>query len=202
MLNSINIGISGMTAFSNGLETISNNVTNLNTDGFKASTVTFSDVFSYGGDGQSLTSNSNGNYGEGVVNGAKINDYAQGTLRQTGKALDLAIQGNGFLVLSKDGNIFYTRTGSFTVDNSGYIVRQGSTARLCVLNAAGQAVPVNIQSLTTNPPVATRCPRSTYTIQTAANTSGKRSSPRPPTVPIPGALPLPMTRVRRSAHRP
>ncbi len=155
MLGSIYIGISGMNAFSNGLQTISNNVTNLNTDGFKTTTVSFKDVYSYGGSGLSFSSNSGGQHGDGVVNGSSTIDFSQGTLRQTGNALDLAIQGSGFLVLSKDGDTVYTRTGSFAVDTTGYIVEQGTNNRLCILNSAGQAVPVNIGSLRSSAPTAT-----------------------------------------------
>ena len=51
MLGAIYIGLSGMNAYSKGLQTISNNVANLNTPGFKATSVRFTDVFNSGGSG-------------------------------------------------------------------------------------------------------------------------------------------------------
>ena len=55
MLGSIYIGLSGLSAYSRGLQTISNNVTNLNTPGFKATSFNFADSFSYGGVGSNFS---------------------------------------------------------------------------------------------------------------------------------------------------
>ena len=51
MFGSIYIGLSGLTAYSKGLQTVSNNVSNMNTSGFKAKDVTFSDIFGKGSNG-------------------------------------------------------------------------------------------------------------------------------------------------------
>jgi len=154
MLGSIYIGLSGMNAYSKGLQTISNNVANLNTSGFKATSVSFEDVASEGGNGLSFLG-SNGTQGDGVKTSQSQIDFSQGDLRQTGNDLDLAIQGHGFLVLQKDGNTYYARTGQFEVDKDGYISQQGTGYHLGVLDKDGRAVPLNIDAKRTSPPLVT-----------------------------------------------
>jgi flagellar hook protein FlgE len=146
LTGAIDIGLSGLDAFSKGLQTVSNNVANLNTSGYKQLTTGFTDLFDENG------SQTDGN---GVQVAPAQIDFSQGTLQQTGGALDLAIQGNGFLVLSNGSNYVYARTGSFSVDSKGYISEQGTLYQLCVLNASGQAVPVNVNNLQTLAPTAT-----------------------------------------------
>src|SRR4051812_5232252 len=110
MLGAIYIGMSGMDAYQKGLEAISNNVTNLNTLGYKASQVTFTDLFGNGGGGHGLVSNSSANNtGGGVRYGTPYIDFTQGSLNATTKDLDLAIQGNGFLVLLGGEQPLYAR---------------------------------------------------------------------------------------------
>lgn len=157
MLGAIYTGLSGLNAFSRGLQTISNNVANLNTLGFKATATSFSDVFTYGGGGLTFFSNANGtNIGNGVRFGEARIDYAQGDLRQSEGDLDLALQGSGFLVLLNGNNTYYTRTGQFVVDKDGYISLQSdSESRLAVLDGEGRAVPLNIDSKRTSAPVVT-----------------------------------------------
>jgi len=156
-LDSIYIGMSGLNAFNQALNTISNNVANIDTNGFKETLSQFDDVYDYGGSGyEYFSNNSQDQNGNGVTLAPSQLDFSQGTLQQTGNPLDLAIKGSGFFVLQNpDGNILYTQTGSFSVDSSGYIVLSGTTDRLCTISANGDATPVNIQSLETNQPVAT-----------------------------------------------
>jgi flagellar hook protein FlgE len=156
MLGSIYIGLSGLSAYSRGLQTISNNVTNLNTLGFKATTFTFADSFSYGGLGSNFSRYVSGQQvGAGVRYGAEFTDFRQGDLRQTGGDLDLAIQGRGMLVLLNGDRTYYTRTGQFGIGKDGYVALLGSDYRLGILNDAGQAVAVNVDANKTNPPSKT-----------------------------------------------
>jgi flagellar hook protein FlgE len=154
MLGAIYIGLSGMEAYSKGLQAISNNVANLDTLGYKATIVNFADIFNADGGGLTFQDNT-GQLGSGVRFGQPEIDFSQGTLTSTNSGLDLAIQGDGFLVLQNNGQTYYTRTGSFVVDQDGFISQQGTTNHLAVLNAAGQAVPLNVNSQKTNPPKAT-----------------------------------------------
>ncbi len=155
MLGSIYIGLSGMDAYSKGLQVISNNVANLNSNGFKQTSLAFTDLFS-GTGGRSYLGGGFGNGGSGVHIGSSLIDFHQGELRQTGNDLDLGIQGSGFLVvLDKDGKTFYTRTGSFAVDKDGYIADQVTGDRLAVLDATGHPVAVNINAKQTSAPAPT-----------------------------------------------
>jgi flagellar hook protein FlgE len=155
MLGAIYIGLSGMNAYSKGLQTISNNVANLNSPGFKATSVSFSDVFDQGGNGLSFTGGSGSQLGSGVRYADPQIDFSQGDLRQSEGDLDLAIQGSGFMVLTEGDRTYYARTGQFTVDEEGYVVQQGSGYKLGIVNEGGDLVPLSIADSRTSAPVAT-----------------------------------------------
>ncbi|HXF88972.1 MAG TPA: flagellar hook basal-body protein, partial [Xanthobacteraceae bacterium] len=118
MFSSILSAFSGMLGFSKGLDVISNNVANLNTPGFKAAELQFRDLFYrysplQGGGAEQV--------GQGVSAGNTRTRYRQGELRETGNPLDLAIDGNGFFVLRKDGETFFTRSGQFEFNGAGVL---------------------------------------------------------------------------------
>jgi flagellar hook protein FlgE len=155
MFGSIYIGLSGLSAYSQGLKTVSNNVSNLNTSGFKASDVTFSDVYGAGSVGGLQYGSNLTGQGHGVsLSDISIN-FGQGELRQTGRDLDLAIDGSGFFVLLDGDQTYYTRTGSFLVNDDGDVVLAGTDFKLAVLDEAGRPVSLNIDQSRTNPPAAT-----------------------------------------------
>lgn len=154
MLGAMFIGLSGMTAYSNGLREVSNNITNLNSNGYRASTVEFSDLFGKGGSGVSYSNQYSGS-GSGVQLANARLDLSQGDIRTTENDLDLAVDGDGFLVLEKEGEYFYARTGSFEVNTEGYIVLSGTDYKLTVLNSAGQATALSIDSYRTDEPEKT-----------------------------------------------
>ena len=112
--------LSGLDTNSTALQVISDNIANLNTAGFKGSSVQFEDVL-----GQSLTTVS-GAYGIGV--GTKISsvddNFTQGTLDTTNVGTDVAANGKGFFILKDQGTDenYYTRAGHFYVDDTGYYV--------------------------------------------------------------------------------
>ncbi len=151
---SIYIGLSGLSAYSKGLQIVSNNISNMNTLGYKSSGVTFGDVYGLGSSG-GLDYGSYSGGGHGVsVNDVAIN-FNPGELRQTGRDLDLSIDGNGFFVLLDGEDMLYTRTGSFVVADDGFIVLQGTQYRLGVLDDAGRPVALNIDEYRTDPPEET-----------------------------------------------
>ena len=156
MLGAIYIGLSGMQTYSKGLQIISNNVSNMNTAGFKTTSVSFSDAFNRGGLGSFHAGKGGQSYGSGVQLGGRALDFSAGDMRQSGGDLDIAIKGDGFLVVSDEGRTHYTRTGQFVVNEDSYITLLGGNYRLNVLDASGNPVPVNIDALRTNPPVATQ----------------------------------------------
>ena len=155
MLGAIYIGLSGMNAYSRGLQTISNNVANLNSPGYKASSINFSDVFNIGGLGSAFSGRSNQSYGAGVRFGTTGVDFTQGDLRQSGNDLDLSVQGNGFIVLTSNDQTYYARTGQFAVDQAGYVSLQGTNYHLNVLNGSRQSTALNIDTQRTSTPRAT-----------------------------------------------
>lgn len=155
MFGAIYVGLSGLNAYSQGLQQISNNISNLNTSGFKGSNVGFSNTVGASTDGGLSLSGTSGNGIGGVELGELQRDYGQGELRQTQRDLDLAIDGSGFLVLTRGDQTYYTRTGSFEVDKEGFIVLAGSDYRLATLDSSGRAVSLSIDSYRTNAPEKT-----------------------------------------------
>lgn len=152
MFGSIYIGLSGLAAYSRGLQQISNNVANLNSQGFKGSTVTFENIL---GANSRSSSGYGGSTGNGVQNAPSQLNFAPGELRQTDRDLDLAIQGDGLLMLMRGDDVMYTRTGSFEVDKSGYIVLSGTDWRLATLDSSGRPQTLSVDVSRTNPPKAT-----------------------------------------------
>lgn len=115
------ISISGIKNSQKHIDVTSNNIANTNSYGFKKSRAEFADVYA-----NSVYTNSRVTTGMGVQNTVVSQQFAQGALSgDTGNPLDMAIQGNGFFVLSGpngDQSHTYTRNGAFQVDNEGYIV--------------------------------------------------------------------------------
>ncbi len=149
------IALSGLNAASADLGVTANNVANVNTTGFKGSRAQFAEVFAVGT--QSVSSSASGS---GVRISAIAQQFTQGNIDFTDNALDLAIGGEGFFVISDNGARSYTRAGAFGVDNQGYVVNaQG--ARLQAYPFAGNGLfntgtPQDLQlQIGANPPAAT-----------------------------------------------
>jgi len=170
MFGAIYVGLSGLNAYSKGLQQVSNNVANLNSSGFKSSTVSFTDLVSANGTGGLSFSGGEAPAGNGVHLGETTLNLSQGELRQTDRDLDLAIDGSGFLVLMRDDQLYYVRTGSFQVDKEGYIVLAGTDYRLATLDSSGRAVTLSIDSARTS------SPKETTTIKFADNLSSTATS--------------------------
>lgn len=163
------IALSGLNAASADLGVTANNVANVNTTGFKSSRAQFSEVFAVGT--QSVSSSASGS---GVKISAIAQQFTQGNIDFTDNALDLAIGGEGFFVISDNGARSYTRAGAFGVDNSGYVVNaQG--ARLQSYPYAGSGLfntgtPQDLQlTIGANPPAATT--RASFGINLPANSA-------------------------------
>jgi len=117
-------GLSGLQANSGRLSVIGNNLSNLNTVGFKTSRVTFEDIFSQPGGGAGVNGAGNPQQvGLGVQTAGIQQVFSQGSMQTTSLVSDLAIQGNGFFVLQdSSGAQRFTRAGSFTFDKDGFMV--------------------------------------------------------------------------------
>jgi flagellar hook protein FlgE len=118
---SFSIPLSGLSADSTALNTIANDLSNMNTTAFKAQTTNFSDLFY-----QQVGSTGSGNQiqvGDGAKVASNITDYTQGTYNTSGTtSSDVALDGNGFFVLNNGGTNVLTRDGAFTQDSSGNLV--------------------------------------------------------------------------------
>lgn len=132
--------LSGLFSFSRSLDTVSNNVSNMNTPGFRGSDTFFENV--NGGRGTSVS-------GEGLRT-------TSGDIRQTGTATDLAIDGNGFFILrDPSGNLHYTRAGQFRFDENGMLVDSVTGFEVMAIDTAGNLEAIDLDGYRTLPPEAT-----------------------------------------------
>jgi len=162
MFDSIYIGLSGLQGFSKGLKVISNNVTNLNTPGFKSSDLRFADAFYQQGmpNGGYTLGDGQTQYGTGLATLSTRINFQAGDTRQTGNALDLSIGGEGMFILQdKDSaELSYTRAGQFQFDKNGDLI-SGSTGKYVMGFAAGSSDGelgrISLNSLRTNAAKAT-----------------------------------------------
>ena len=128
MLRSLYSGVSGLRAHQTKMDVIGNNIANVNTFGFKASRVTFSDIYYQTmRNATAGTSTSGGNNPSQIGYGASVGtidiNMSRSGFQTTGKGMDLSIAGEGFFqVQDKAGNILYTRAGIFDIDNNGNLV--------------------------------------------------------------------------------
>ena len=114
---SLDLALSGINAANTDLNTIANNLANVDTTGFKGSTAEFSSLFAQTQQGLSQTQ-----VGNGVQTAEIAQQFSQGNINTTSDNLDLALSGNGFFIVSNNGSLSYTRNGAFQVDQNGYLV--------------------------------------------------------------------------------
>lgn len=131
MLRSLMTGVSGVRGHQTLLDVVGNNIANVNTVGFKKSTVTFQDLLYQTSRGASSPQDNRGGInpmqvGLGVNIGAIETIHSQGQLQYTGNRTDMAIQGDGYYVMSDGGRTLYSRAGNFILDASGNIVQSGT----------------------------------------------------------------------------
>jgi flagellar basal-body rod protein FlgG len=138
-----------MTAQQSNVDTISNNLANINTTGYKKETAEFKSLFY-----QTIQENSYDNNGEpkpagiqvglGVRNSAITSQYTQGSLLETGNDFDFAIEGKGFfMVRTQDGSIGYTRSGSFGLAVGVEGVSISDTNGNPILDSTGSAIVID-----------------------------------------------------------
>jgi len=158
MSSAFSIALSALSADSTAIDVVGNNLANLNTTGYKDTSVQFEDLMAQNlGVGQNSAQIG---MGVGPV-GTSVN-YAQGTVATTSGPTDAAIQGDGFFVVQNSANqTLYTRDGSFQVNSAGNIVTatgenvQGWTAVNGTVNPNGPVGNLTVPLGTTVPAVAT-----------------------------------------------
>ncbi len=118
MIGSLYSGISGLKANTQAMSVIGDNIANVDTTGFKASRVSFSNVFN-----ASLTQ-SDAQIGRGVRMSGTSSNWNSGTMESTNNVTDLAINGEGMFIVEDpaDSSQFYTRSGQFEFDRQGFLV--------------------------------------------------------------------------------
>lgn len=102
-------GVSGLKAASSSLDTIGNNISNSQTVGFKGARTEFADIYA-------------GATGIGTRVSGTSQDFSSGSIEQSSRELDMAINGSGFFRLTQGNQTVYSRNGQFTLDKDGYLV--------------------------------------------------------------------------------
>ena len=130
-------GVSGLLSNAEAINVIGNNISNVNTVGFKYGRTHFSDILS-----NNATNNSQ--IGRGTQLQAVENIYSQGASQVSENATDLSISGNGFFVVQDNSatpSTYYTRAGAFHVDENGKYLINPDGMRLC--DSAGALIDVS-----------------------------------------------------------
>jgi flagellar basal-body rod protein FlgG len=146
MMRSLWTAASGMISQQTNVDTISNNLANINTTGYKKESVQFKSLLYQ--TLQEKSTNSDGTdkpvgiqTGLGVRNSAIVSQFTQGVTQQTGNDYDFAIQGNGFFrVQTADGSIGYTRNGSFGLSMGTNGLMLATTEGYPVLDTTGAPI--------------------------------------------------------------
>lgn len=146
MLGSLYNSMTGLIGFTQSLDNLSNNVSNLNTPGFKGNDLIFrelgaegSSIYSQGGNG------GQDEHGEGVLIAGSDTRFTQGDIQDTGGETDIAIDGDAFFVLENDGEYLYTRSGQFRVDEDGFLVDPATGYKVVMLDENKEASYLNIR---------------------------------------------------------
>ena len=127
MMRSLYAGVSGLQNHQVRMDVIGNNISNINTTGFKKGRVNFQDMLSQSMSGASRPTEELGGVnpkqvGLGMSIAAIDTIHTQGSMQSTGVTTDLAVQGNGFFVMAGGAKQYYTRAGAFGIDEEGTLV--------------------------------------------------------------------------------
>ncbi|WP_188053526.1 MULTISPECIES: flagellar hook protein FlgE [unclassified Sphingosinithalassobacter] len=154
--------LSGLQAAQTDMSTISHNLANVSTNGFKRSTTQFADVIA-----STANSNPTQMVGSGTVVKSVRQQFSQGGYTQSSSALDIAISGDGFFAMKGEGSsgVMFTRNGSFKVDSDRYVTdAQGNKLQVYPVDGSGAVVATGVDST-----VALRLPQTSGTPQATEN---------------------------------
>jgi flagellar hook protein FlgE len=179
---SFGIPLSGLEADSSWLNVISNNLANLNTDGFKDQGVNFGDIFY-----QMQGTSGNGDpiqVGTGVQIGSTTSNFTNGSVSATGISSNMALQGNGFFVVdTASGAQSYTRDGDFTTNSAGQLITSGGQLVMGypavngVVQTGGALVPISVDQEGTIPGSPTTSFQTTTNLNSGAAVGDTFSTP-------------------------
>lgn len=127
MLRSMFAAVSGLRAHQTMMDVVGNNISNVNTAGFKGARTTFQDAMNQvlRGSSQSSSERAGNNpmqIGLGAQVGGVDTVFNQGSIQLTGRSLDVAVQGEGFFLAQVGQQTYYTRAGAFNIDSTGSLV--------------------------------------------------------------------------------
>jgi len=173
---SFNTSLSGINAASANLNVTANNIANVNTTGFKESRAEFADLFSNSKYG--LARNATGS---GVKLSNVAQQFSQGNIDPTGRSLDMAIDGEGFFTLNKNGTRLYSRAGNFQTDAQGFVgTPDGARLQVYPPRTNGEGFDTgrvgDLQLLTTDSP-----PKQTSRVNLMFTLPGNAQAPTMPT---------------------
>ena len=169
-MSSFSIPLTGLEASTTDLNTIANNLANMNTTAFKAQDVSFSDLFY-----QQIGTSGSGDpleVGAGTQVAATSTDFTEGSVNSTGNEDDMAIGGTtgaGFFIVQNGNTTEYTRDGSFTISPQGYLTTQGGL-QVMGYPVVGGAVDTNAPLVPIQVPVGSaQQPAATQNLSITAN---------------------------------
>lgn len=125
-MRSLYSGVSGLKAHQTAMDVIGNNISNVNTTGYKSSSITFQELFSQTLQGATAAQGDTGGsnaiqIGLGVSIGSITYNMESGSIESSSGILDVALDGDGFFIVSDGSQNYYTRSGSFSYDANGNI---------------------------------------------------------------------------------
>jgi flagellar hook protein FlgE len=177
------IPLTGLDADSTALNTIANDLSNMNTTGFKSQSVNFSDLFyqqiGEAGSGDPIQR------GSGTQVSSIDTDFSNGSPDSTGVDTNVALQGNGFFVVGGADNTLLTRDGDFSLDQNGNLITSddlsvmGFPAVNGQVNANAALAPMHIPVGEVEPPSATTSFGMTATLDSSANVGASLSGQIP-----------------------
>ena len=131
MMRSLFSGVSGLKNHQTRMDVIGNNISNVNTTGFKSGRVTFTDTLNQTLTGASRAAKGKGGtnpkqVGLGSVLGSIDTIFTNGSVQSTGKNTDLCLSGSGLFIVNDPSGTYYTRNGAFEFDEAGNYVLPGS----------------------------------------------------------------------------
>ena len=166
------IPLTGLNADSTALNTIANNLSNMNTTGYKSQSVNFSDLFyqqvGEAGSGDPIQR------GSGTQVSSIETDFSNGSPDTTEVDTNVALQGNGFFVVGSGNNTLLTRDGDFSLDLNGNLITSGGLSVMGfpaangIVNTNAPLAPVHIPVGEVEPPSATTTFGMTATLDSAA----------------------------------
>lgn len=170
--------LSGLQAAQTDMSTISHNLSNVSTNGFKKSRTEFADVIA-----SSVSLNPNQMIGSGTTVKAIRQQFGQGGTQQSSSSLDIAISGDGFFAVKPSldaAGVNFTRNGSFLVDSDRYVTdSQGSYLQVYPVDGSGAVIATGLGStVNLRLPQTSGVPEATKSVKLGLNLSAHASIPK------------------------